>query len=171
MEVFILRKCTLNYDFEENSLEDDDISLYHKLIESLEKMILNTIEKKKNNIKKLKEVNISNCDLSKGNKCKLIGLVLTAFNDIQHASFSENLLNKNDVEWICKGLSNSSKKLKNISLIDCNLREENCQFIEELLNKCSELENLNFSSNCNINNGIISICNEQKTSLNSFSNS
>ncbi|CAD5126989.1 unnamed protein product, partial [Dimorphilus gyrociliatus] len=81
---------------------------------------------------------------------------------------NRNLSTGNVFKDFCKGLENSSKTLKLLILKNCNLNEEHCNYLSQLLTKCCRIEILNLSQNQMIGKGLKSVYRDSCNTLTSI---
>ncbi|CAD5125441.1 DgyrCDS13659 [Dimorphilus gyrociliatus] len=109
----------------------------------------------------IKQLNFSKCCLNE-NPAKYLGFFLKECTTLETFNLSENRKTKTGFNTICKGLKSSSQYLINLNFSRCNLDEDQADNLGDLLQKCTILEQFNFSWNSNIEKRLSSVINELK---------
>lgn len=101
---------------------------------------------------------------------KLVGEFLSRYSNIKRVTLSANRNIDNAFSNVCKGLLKSKKSLKFLSFEFCNLKTTECEVIKELLQQCTNLEEVLLSNNKQIDEGIKHILDGIKPSLKTLKN-
>ncbi|CAD5126870.1 unnamed protein product [Dimorphilus gyrociliatus] len=105
----------------------------------------------------LKEINFLWCDLNE-QQCRKIGKLFEYCSNIEKIHFGGNGNMGNGLFDICSGLVQSANNLRVVNFLDCNLNEEECRIIGNLLKNCSRIEVINLKRNQQMGNGLFEIC-------------
>lgn len=121
----------------------------------------------KNSKKRIKSITFKDCCLHEENGKALREFLLNC-HQLKKIDFSSNNLEVKVLKNILNGLISSCHSLKDISFENCSLDTKCCKVLREFLLLCKHLENLNFSRNQLIRDGIKDIWNGLKLSSGSL---
>ncbi|CAD5126656.1 unnamed protein product [Dimorphilus gyrociliatus] len=113
------------------------------------------------------KIEFSNCFLSSSNG-NMLGNFLKQCTSIEEINLSENKRILNGFDKICQGLKLSSNTLKRINYSDCNLNENQINFVSDLIADCTLLEQVVLCDNENFRNQAEKICSGLMSSSNSL---
>ncbi|CAD5126727.1 unnamed protein product [Dimorphilus gyrociliatus] len=140
-------------DLSRNCIQDKQIEIINKEIQSTNGHLI--------------KINLSQCNLGE-HECIRIGILFQISNNIENVNLGWNSKMGNGLSSICNGLTQSKNSLKNFNLAWCNLNEEQCTWIGDLLKKCSKIETIRLEGNYKMGNGLADICTGLLNSLNSL---
>lgn len=116
---------------------------------------------------KLTEIELSRCRLSPSHG-QLLGKFLKNCPKLEYINVCQNENLGNGITAIFEGLISSFSSLKTIGFQNCGTKSEDCEIVEKVLKKCTNLTNFNCSQNYFIEGGIVNICDGLKISRNSL---
>ncbi|CAD5118051.1 unnamed protein product [Dimorphilus gyrociliatus] len=130
--------------------------------------IINVCKGLENSSNNLREINISSSNLNR-NVCHHIMNMLKKCSRIDtiNIGFNENI-GKDGLFDICQGLENSVNTLKELVFTCCNLDENKCKIIGNLLIKCYKIQIINLALNRNMETGLLCICDKLQNSANNL---
>lgn len=106
----------------------------------------------------LKSIKLANC-IMKEEVCFDIGSLLRKCSKIEMIDLSLNRDIQNGLKEICTGLGQSSNTLKSLNIQFIDLKENQCSYLANLLKRCCSIEEILFSSNTQMESGILDIMN------------
>ncbi|CAD5126625.1 unnamed protein product [Dimorphilus gyrociliatus] len=112
----------------------------------------------------LKEINLSNCNITKS-YCSSLQILLSLCSSLEIIDLSLNSCMGKGLSDIINSLKRSSKTLREISLSKCNITEKRCKEIKDVLMKFDKLNIIDLSFNFQIGNGLFHIRSQLSNSV------
>lgn len=110
-------------------------------------------------LRNLKEINLSSCQILMNHFCQ----IFHELEFIEIISFKDIILIEDEVENLCKSLTNSRKSLKEITIYNRNLNRRNCLEMRKLLRKCLQLKIFNIFIKNHFFQGVKLLCSGLKS--------
>ncbi|CAD5126370.1 unnamed protein product [Dimorphilus gyrociliatus] len=115
----------------------------------------------------LKEIHFSWCFLTE-KQANTLGKTLEYFQNISKVNLSGNKKLLDELQTIFNGLSKCYETLQEINLSKCNLDEQQCVYLGDMIAKCSNIHKMNLSENMSMGNGLSNICKSFSKSSQTF---
>lgn len=141
----LLEKCS--------GIEVIDLT-FNKMTNEYFTLICKALEKSSNNLRK---IILSSCSLN-DKKCNDLKNLLTTCSGVKQLILKFNTFDDNGLLDLCKGIQHSSFSLTSLDFENCQLTSNQCVLIGQVLEKCTNISSISFSSNDLMDKGLEIIC-------------